>query len=117
MPLWKVYHPEGLYTADDKQALSASITNIYASIPLPKFYVVMLFEAMPKGCCFVGGKPHDKFVRFKVEQIARTVPVNQRSIGTPDLHSIGTPFWDQAERQRSPRRSRSVSAAGASAVM
>jgi phenylpyruvate tautomerase PptA (4-oxalocrotonate tautomerase family) len=74
MPLWKIYHPEGLYTPEDKKALAERITNIYASIPLPKFYVVILFEALPKGDCFVGGEPHEKFVRFTVDQIARTVP-------------------------------------------
>ena len=56
MPLWKIYHPEGLYTAEDKKALAERITNIYASIPLPRFYVVILFEAVAKGNCFVGGE-------------------------------------------------------------
>ena len=41
---------------------------------LRKHSNVIIFEGMPKGSCFVGGEPHDKFVRFKVDQIARTVP-------------------------------------------
>ena len=39
MPLWKVYHPVGAYTREDKHALSKRITDVYAEVPLPKFYV------------------------------------------------------------------------------
>jgi phenylpyruvate tautomerase PptA (4-oxalocrotonate tautomerase family) len=74
MPLWKVYHPAGAYTAEDKQMLSDRITGLYASVPIPKFYVVFVFEEMARDSCFVGGEPHDKFVRFKVDHIARTLP-------------------------------------------
>jgi hypothetical protein len=35
---------------------------------------VVIFEEVPAGSCFVGGELHDKFVRFKIEQIARTIP-------------------------------------------
>lgn len=74
MPLWKVYHPAGSYTVEDKKILSERITAVYANIPIPKFYVVVIFEDIPQDACFVGGKPHNKFVRFKVDQIARTLP-------------------------------------------
>jgi phenylpyruvate tautomerase PptA (4-oxalocrotonate tautomerase family) len=74
MPLWKVYHPVGAYTAEDKKALAQRITSVYASVPIPKFYAVVIFEEVPAGSCFVGGELHDKFVRFKIDQIARTIP-------------------------------------------
>ncbi len=74
MPLWKVYHPAGAYNVEDKNMLSERITSIYASIPIPKFYVVVIFEETAESSCFVGGKPHNKFIRFKVDQIARTLP-------------------------------------------
>ena len=74
MPLWKIYHPAGAYTAEDKKGLSERITSLYAQVPLPTFYVVTIFEEMPEGSCFVGGEQHDRFVRFKVDQIARTLP-------------------------------------------
>ena len=74
MPLWKIYHPVNAYTAEDKKALSERITSLYANIPLPKFYVVILFEELTKDSCFVGGEPHNKFIRFKVDQISRTLP-------------------------------------------
>ena len=44
MPLWKIYHPAGTYNAEDKKLLAEKITGLYASIPLPKFYVVVIFE-------------------------------------------------------------------------
>lgn len=74
MPMWKIYHPSGAYTAEDKQAMSKAITDAYAKIPLPRFYVVIIFEEMEANSCFVGGEPNDKFVRFKIDQIARTIP-------------------------------------------
>ena len=74
MPLWKVYYPAGAYSAEDKKGLAKRVTEVYASIPIPKFYVVFVFEEMAKDSCFVGGEPHNKFVRFKVDQIARTLP-------------------------------------------
>ena len=46
MPLWKIYHPAGTYNAEDKKLLAEKITGLYASIPLPKFYVVVIFEEM-----------------------------------------------------------------------
>nr|WP_281722532.1 tautomerase family protein [Nitrosomonas nitrosa] len=74
MPLWKIYHPAGSLTAVDKKDLSERITKVYASVPIPKFYVVVIFEEITKDACFVGGEPHNKFIRFKVDQIARTLP-------------------------------------------
>lgn len=74
MPLWKVYHPEGAYTAQDKKLLAERITGLYAAVPIPKFYVVIVFEAYGKDECFVGGEAHSKFIRFKVDHIARTLP-------------------------------------------
>ena len=39
MPLWKIYHPVGAFTAEDKHAFAQTITDLYAKLPLPKFYV------------------------------------------------------------------------------
>jgi phenylpyruvate tautomerase PptA (4-oxalocrotonate tautomerase family) len=74
MPLWKVYHPVGAFSAEDKNILSKRVTDVYAKVPIPRFYVVFIFEEIAKGSCFVGGEQHDKFVRFKVDHIARTLP-------------------------------------------
>ena len=76
MPLWKVYHPAGAFTAEDKKALAkrGDEGGVLRGIPLPRFYVVFIFEEVAKDSCFVGGEPHNKFVRFKVDQIARTLP-------------------------------------------
>lgn len=74
MPLWKIYAPAGAYSDEDKHALSEAITTMYAQVPIPKFYVVTVFEEIPAGSLYVGGVKHDRFVRFKVDQIARTIP-------------------------------------------
>ncbi len=73
IPLWKVYHPAGAFTAEDKKALAKQVTEVYA-MAIPKFYVVFIFEEIAKDSCFVGGEPNNKFVRFKVDHIARTLP-------------------------------------------
>ncbi len=70
MPLWKFYHPEDAFTADEKQAIAGKITKIYRT--LPKFYVGVVFQAVPKTSFYVGGEPADDFVRIWVDHIART---------------------------------------------
>ena len=74
MPLWKIYHPAGAFTAEDKKALSRQVTGIYARIPIPRFYVVTIFEEIERDSLFVGGEPHNKFIRFRIDHIARTLP-------------------------------------------
>ncbi|MGQ0465529.1 MAG: tautomerase family protein [Sporichthyaceae bacterium] len=73
MPLWKIYHPTGAYTEEDKKEFSAAVTSMYAKVPIPEFYVVCIFEEMPPATIFVGGERDDNFVRIKVDQIARTM--------------------------------------------
>jgi phenylpyruvate tautomerase PptA (4-oxalocrotonate tautomerase family) len=34
MPLWKVYHPVGAFTAEDKEALAKRVTEVYAMVPI-----------------------------------------------------------------------------------
>lgn len=70
MPLWKIYHPEGAYSPEDKQAIAERITGIYRM--LPKFYVGVVFQEVPRTAFFVGGEPADDFVRIWVDHIARS---------------------------------------------
>ena len=74
MPLWKIHHPMGAYTSEDKKQFSAAITSIYEAVPIPRFYVVVLFEEVAAESFFVGGDSHDKFVRINIDQMARTLP-------------------------------------------
>jgi phenylpyruvate tautomerase PptA (4-oxalocrotonate tautomerase family) len=74
MPLWKVYHPVGAYSAQDKSEFAEKVTEMYSRIPIPKFYVVMIFEEVAAEQVYVGGVPHGKFVRFKLDHMARTLP-------------------------------------------
>ena len=74
MPLWMVYHPADAYTEEDKKGLAERITSLYAQVPIPKFYVVVVYQEIPAGNLYVGGERHDNFVRFRVDQIARTLP-------------------------------------------
>jgi len=36
MPLWHLYCPENVYSAEDKRALAARITDLYAQVGLPE---------------------------------------------------------------------------------
>ena len=69
MPLWKVYHPVGAYTKEDKHALSKRITDVHSS--LPKFYVDIVFQEVPQDSLYVGGEPAPNFVRIHMDDIAR----------------------------------------------
>ena len=70
MPLWKIYHPEGAFSAEDKQAISEQITGVYRM--LPKFYVGVVFQVVAADSFYVGGQPAPDFVRIWVDHIART---------------------------------------------
>ncbi|BEU25674.1 tautomerase family protein [Paraburkholderia caribensis] len=72
MPLWQIFHPEDAYTEEDKQGLAERIVAIHPG--LPKFYVVVVFHALPSHSIYAGGVPQKKFVRLKIDQMARTLP-------------------------------------------
>ncbi len=71
MPLWKIYHPVGTFSVEDKQAIAKQITSIYKM--LPQFYVGVVFQAISKDSFYVGGEPADNFIRIWVDHIARTI--------------------------------------------
>jgi phenylpyruvate tautomerase PptA (4-oxalocrotonate tautomerase family) len=71
VPLWKVYHPVGAYTKEDKHAFSKRITDIYSQVPLPKFYVDVVFQEIPEDSFYVGGEPARNCVRIHMDHIAR----------------------------------------------
>ena len=76
MPLWKVYHPVGAYTAEDKHELSKRITDIYSM--LPKFYVGVIFQEIPETSFYIGGRPTRNFVRIHADHIARQMDSEAR---------------------------------------
>lgn len=69
MPLWKIYHPVGAFTREDKHELSKRVTDIYRI--LPKFYVSVIFQEVAEDSFFIGGEPTNKFVRIWMDHIAR----------------------------------------------
>lgn len=76
MPLWRIYHEESVFTDAQKSSLANTITKLYTDIHMPAFYVNVLFIPLPASSVYVGGKPqpqpNKKFVRFTIEQIARS---------------------------------------------
>lgn len=74
MPLWEIYHNPGAFTVAQKASLAASITKIYTDFGLPKFYVGVVFLALPTESFFISGEPASNFVRISIEHIARTLP-------------------------------------------
>lgn len=71
MPLWQIFHSPDAFTAEEKQAIARQITDVYATI-LPRFYVNVFFQPLPKSSFFIGGEPVDDFVRVTVDHIARS---------------------------------------------
>jgi len=72
-PMESLY-PVGAYSAQDKKEIAEQVTAMYSRIPIPKFYVVMIFEEVAADSVYVGGVSHSKFVRLKLEHMARTLP-------------------------------------------
>ncbi|KAF8206034.1 putative oxalocrotonate tautomerase [Mycena galopus ATCC 62051] len=69
MPLHRFFTPKGLYSAEEKAAISVAVTSVYST--LPKFYVVVLFIELDPSSFFVGGQSTDKFLRIAAEHYAR----------------------------------------------
>ena len=76
MPLWKIYHPVGAFSAEQKKGLSEAITALYAR-GLPKFYVGVVFQEVAADSFFIGGESVDNFVRIWIDHIARTMPTTE----------------------------------------
>lgn len=74
MPLWKIHHPVGAYTPEDKKEFAEAITRVYEAVPIARFYVVVIFEEVAADSFYVGGESHDRFVRLQIDQMARTLP-------------------------------------------
>lgn len=77
MPFWKVYHPVGAFTAEDKKALSGRITDLYRG--LPKFYVIVVFQEVAPESFYMGGEEAPNFVRIWMDHIARSFPPDQKA--------------------------------------
>jgi phenylpyruvate tautomerase PptA (4-oxalocrotonate tautomerase family) len=92
MPLWNIFHPAGAFTREDKEQLAAQITELY--IPLPRFYVGVVFQEVPEESFYVGGRGAvGNFVRIWVDHIARTMPtaeIRKRFIAM--CNEVLTPF-------------------------
>ena len=74
MPMWKIHHPVDAYTADDKKQFASAITSIFDALPIPRFYVVVLFEEVAAENFYVSGDSRDRFVRINIDHMARTLP-------------------------------------------
>lgn len=83
MPLWKVYHPVGAYTREDKQAFSAHVSDLYGRI-MPRFYVGVVFQEVAEDSFFIGGEARSNFVRIWIDHIARAFPSPEATIGFVD---------------------------------
>ncbi len=70
MPLWKIYHPVGTFSSNERREIAEQITSIYKM--LPRFYVSVVFQAVAADSFYVGGEPASNFVRIWVDHIART---------------------------------------------
>jgi phenylpyruvate tautomerase PptA (4-oxalocrotonate tautomerase family) len=96
MPLWKVYHSAGAYTQEDKHAFSKRITDIYSQVPLPKFYVDVVFEEVPQDSFYVGGEPalNFDFISTRRPSTCGQSRAYDRRVRGPKTRSGGFPKID-----------------------
>ncbi|KAJ4357862.1 uncharacterized protein N0V89_002439 [Didymosphaeria variabile] len=89
MPLWIIYHPRSTFKSEDEKAtLAKDITKIYTAVPLPAFYVNVLFVPLDATSIYVGGvaRPSSHtaangpgqdsnvpFIRVTIQNIARKI--------------------------------------------
>lgn len=90
MPLWIIYHPPTVYqNEEEKQVLAKAITEIYTAVPLPAFYVNVIFIPVQPSSYFIGGvarpSPYSSanepgpdsskpWIRITIQNIARKIP-------------------------------------------
>jgi hypothetical protein len=65
--------PCGRLHPDDKKQFATAITSIYEAVPIPRFYVVVLFEEVSAENCLRRGDLARQFVRINIDQMARTL--------------------------------------------
>jgi phenylpyruvate tautomerase PptA (4-oxalocrotonate tautomerase family) len=92
MPLWHIYCPENAYSADDKRAFASRITDLYADLGLPRFYVGVVFHELPKDSLFIGGRSTNDFVRIWIDQIALATPPERRAWWLERINNTLNPF-------------------------
>ncbi len=90
MPLWKVYHPVGAFSVDEKAAFAKKVTELYGM--LPKFYVNVIFHEIPKESFYIGGVQVDNFIRLTIVQIARTLPDDRKVWWLERINETIAPF-------------------------
>ncbi len=95
MPLWKIDSPVGAYSPEDKRELAERITDEYARVGLPRFYVNVLFTELAKESFLIGGVPADDFVRISVDEIARSVPDEAKVLWMKRLRKTVAPFTSE----------------------
>ncbi|EPS28546.1 hypothetical protein POX_f07630 [Penicillium oxalicum] len=83
MPLWQIYHPPGTFEdASSKESFAKDITQIYTSVGLPAFYVVVQYHKIDNHNVFIGGDSLSQasevrqkpFIRLVVDHIAVRLP-------------------------------------------
>ncbi|HEX6353135.1 tautomerase family protein [Actinophytocola sp.] len=74
MPLWTIHHTPGIFTAEEKHRLASHITDHYAQVGLPRFYVVTLFHETRPEDFYIGGERASVGVRIAIDHIARRNP-------------------------------------------
>jgi phenylpyruvate tautomerase PptA (4-oxalocrotonate tautomerase family) len=92
MPLWHIYCPEGAYSPEDKAAFAGKITDLYAAIGLPRFYVSVLFHDLAAENLLIGGEPRRDFVRIWMDHIARRMPPERRDAWLDRVTKMLDPF-------------------------
>ncbi|MGW0158949.1 tautomerase family protein [Mycobacterium sp. NPDC003323] len=98
MPLWTIHHTPGVFTEADKRALATRVTDHYAGVGLPRFYVVVVFNETAPQDLYVGGEPAPVGVRVVIEHIARrSTDTAGRRRTTGWIKAILAPFVDRHE--------------------
>ncbi|TDZ78339.1 hypothetical protein DE4585_04176 [Mycobacteroides salmoniphilum] len=98
MPLWTIYHTPNVFSDNEKSELAKSITEVYVTVGLPRFYVVTLFKEIEPSDFYVGGEQTGTAVRIVVDHIARTLPDKAgRERITQYLGRVLAPHLDRAD--------------------
>ncbi|KAI9727205.1 MAG: hypothetical protein M1834_008465 [Cirrosporium novae-zelandiae] len=72
MPLWAFNHGPNAFSLEEKENLAKTITKLYTTFGLPRFFVQVTFTEFPPTSLFIGGEGRSTFTAITIHHVARS---------------------------------------------
>src|ERR1700739_1316010 len=98
MPVYQCYSPKGLLSKSAKAKLAEEMTSMYCNITgARESWVKVLFQEIPEGECFAGGKPATQSMILALNRHGRDLETRRAML--PQLSERGTGITGESEAE------------------